>query len=148
MQVLVIATVVLGIAILTLAIGFFVVVRFQQRSVHQAARRAVEEERSRTALPLRAALKTAPLPSGMKRALRIVCGSKVLTEKLGHTNAGAVARPAKIPAAAAAAIESSAAAHSFADRRPGGTDPGSRAAAGIGALPDNASSANATSRAD
>jgi len=52
MQVLVVATVVLGIAILTLAIGFFVVVRVQQRNVHQAARRAVEEERSRSALPL------------------------------------------------------------------------------------------------
>ncbi|MEN0071937.1 MAG: ribonuclease Y [Propionicimonas sp.] len=52
MQVLVIATVVLGIAILVLAVGFFIVVRLQQRGVHQAARRAVEEERNRSALQL------------------------------------------------------------------------------------------------
>ena len=45
MQVLVIAIVVLGVAMLALAIGFFVNVRMQQRSVHQAARRAVEEVR-------------------------------------------------------------------------------------------------------
>lgn len=48
MQVLVFAMVVLGVAILILAIGLFVIARFQQRSVHQAARRAVEEERNRT----------------------------------------------------------------------------------------------------
>lgn len=45
MQVLVIATVVLGVAILVLAIGFFITVRLQQRNAHQEARRAVEEER-------------------------------------------------------------------------------------------------------
>lgn len=45
-QVLVIATVVLGAAILVLAVGFFINIRLQQRNVHQAARRAVEEERS------------------------------------------------------------------------------------------------------
>lgn len=51
-QVLVIATVVLGVAILVLAIGFFINIRIQQRSVHQAARRAVEEERRSNALQL------------------------------------------------------------------------------------------------
>ncbi len=51
-QVLVIATVVLGVAILVLAIGFFINIRIQQRSVHQAARRAIEEERRRSALQL------------------------------------------------------------------------------------------------
>ena len=50
-QVLLISTVVLGVAILVLAIGFFINIRIQQRSVHQAARRAVEEER-RNALQL------------------------------------------------------------------------------------------------
>ena len=51
-QVLVIATVVLGVAILVLAIGFFINIRIQQRSVHQAARRAIEEERRSNALQL------------------------------------------------------------------------------------------------
>lgn len=49
-QFLVIAAVVLGAAILVLAIGVVITLRVQQRSVHQAARRAVEEERSRSAL--------------------------------------------------------------------------------------------------
>ncbi len=52
MQVLVIATVALGVAILILAIGLLVALRFQRRSVHQEARRAVEEERRRSALQL------------------------------------------------------------------------------------------------
>ncbi len=52
MQVLVIAIVVLGVAMLALAIGFFVNVRMQQRNVHQAARRAVEEVRRSSALQL------------------------------------------------------------------------------------------------
>ena len=51
-QVLVIATVVLGVAILVLAIGFFINIRIQQRSVHQAARRVLEEERRSGALQL------------------------------------------------------------------------------------------------
>ncbi len=52
MQVLVIATVALGVAILILAIGLLVSLRLQRRSVHQEARRAVEEERRRSALQL------------------------------------------------------------------------------------------------
>ena len=52
MQVLVIATVALGVAILILAIGLLVSLRLQRRTVHQEARRAVEEERRRNALPL------------------------------------------------------------------------------------------------
>lgn len=47
-QVLVIATVLLGVAILVLAIVFLVNLRAQHTSVQQAARRAVEEERKRS----------------------------------------------------------------------------------------------------
>ncbi|MEA4943700.1 MAG: ribonuclease Y [Propionicimonas sp.] len=52
MQVLVIVIAVLGAASLVMAVVFLVNLRAQQRTVQQAARRAVEEERSRSPLAL------------------------------------------------------------------------------------------------
>ena len=106
---------------------------------------------SRTALPVSAELKTIPLPSGMNRALTIVCGSNVFIVKRDRRGAcGAVARPAKPPAAAAATISSG--------RQSPCASRDISAATGAArsqpprpatvALPESASSANATSRAD
>ena len=86
-------------------------------------------------------------PSGMNRALKMACGSKVFIEKLGAAG-GAVfsARPAITPAAATAIVKA-AATSGDKDRRAG------RASAAVvlapaGLEPDRASIANARSRAD
>ena len=99
------------------------------------------------AFPVSAALKTMLWPSGMNRALTIVCGSNVfVVKRIGAALRGAIARPAKTPPlAATTSAASTANARRGVRLRSAG---GAMTAVADVALPESASSANATSRAD